>query len=254
MQSGWEHEAQTTSRVYLPKGPEQVVEQAKLAVQRAWQDGMRRQSLELLLPLIGATDLDDWPGGVRQQAKAAMPMVESLLRELKQAPDLQGPLRGEVIDQGDAVSAWTGDNLAAVLFPTAETLRQVREIAEARSQGLVLLVNAQWQGGQAISDFGVGPWRRRTEAFLGSFTETYSLRQFRIFGDNVRLLKAYPNDWQVWLAREDGEPECISTQATKPTYRELETLLRATEGSNSGLTWVQRLQSEFAFNKKALDR
>ena len=50
----------------------------------------------------------------------------------------------------------------------------------------MLLVNAQWQGGQAISDFGVGPWRRRTEAFLGSFVETYSLRQFRIFGDNVR--------------------------------------------------------------------
>ena len=68
----------------------------------------------------------------------------------------------------------------------ASARAQVREIAEARPQGLVLLVNAQWQGGQAISDFGVGPWRRRTEQFLGSFTEVYSLRQFRIFGDNVR--------------------------------------------------------------------
>jgi len=37
-----------------------VVDQALLAVQRAWADGIRRQSLELLLPLIGATDLDDW--------------------------------------------------------------------------------------------------------------------------------------------------------------------------------------------------
>lgn len=43
-------------------------------------------------------------------------------------------------------------------------------------------------------------------------------------------------------------------QAVKPTYRELEALLRATEGSNSGLTWVQRLQSEFAFNKKSLEQ
>ena len=39
------------------------------------------------------------PGGVRQQAKAAIPMVESMLRELKQRPELQGPLQGEVIDQ-----------------------------------------------------------------------------------------------------------------------------------------------------------
>ncbi len=43
-------------------------------------------------------------------------------------------------------------------------------------------------------------------------------------------------------------------QATKPTYRELETLLRKTEGSNSGLTWVQRLQSEFTFNKDSLNQ
>lgn len=71
-------------------------------------------------------------------------------------------------------------------------------MAEARPQGLVLLVNAQWQGGQAISDFGVGPWRRRTEAFLGSFVETYSLRQFRIFGDNVRRR---PSCMRLLLAR-----------------------------------------------------
>lgn len=45
-----------------------------------------------------------------------------------------------------------------------------------------------------------------------------------------------------------------NAQATKPTYRELETLLRATEGSNSGLTWVQRLQSEFTFNKDSLNQ
>jgi hypothetical protein len=53
-------------------------------------------------------------------------MVESLLRNLKQAPELQGPLGSELLDQGDAVAAWTGANLAAVLFPTAETLRQAR--------------------------------------------------------------------------------------------------------------------------------
>ncbi len=47
---------------------------------RAWQAGVRRQRVELLLPLIGATDLDDWPGGVRQQFKAVLPMcaVDSL--------------------------------------------------------------------------------------------------------------------------------------------------------------------------------
>jgi hypothetical protein len=52
------------------------VSQAVTAIEQAWQAGVRRQRLELLLPLIGATDLDDWPGGVRQQFKAAAPLVE----------------------------------------------------------------------------------------------------------------------------------------------------------------------------------
>jgi hypothetical protein len=47
------------------------------AIETAWQAGVKRQSVELLLPLIGATDLDDWPGGIRQQFKAAAPLVES---------------------------------------------------------------------------------------------------------------------------------------------------------------------------------
>jgi hypothetical protein len=102
------------------------VDQALGACQRAFKDGVRRQRLELLLPLIGATDLDDWPGGIRQQFKAAQPMVESLLRSLKQDESLQGSLSSSILDQGDAVGAWTGPRLAAILFPTAETLKQVR--------------------------------------------------------------------------------------------------------------------------------
>ena len=52
---------------------------AQAAAVRAWQAGVRRQRVELLLPLIGATDLDDWPGGVRQQFKAVLPMCVSVL-------------------------------------------------------------------------------------------------------------------------------------------------------------------------------
>lgn len=52
------------------------ISQAVTAIEAAWKDGIKRQRLELLLPLIGATDLDDWPGGIRQQFKAAAPLVE----------------------------------------------------------------------------------------------------------------------------------------------------------------------------------
>ena len=57
----------------IPRGPQETVQQAAAACRRAWEAGVRRQRIDLLLPLIGATDLDDWPGGIRQQFKVRAP-------------------------------------------------------------------------------------------------------------------------------------------------------------------------------------
>ena len=57
-------------------------------------------------------------------------MVEGLLKGLKKEDGLQGPLSSKVLDQGDAVGAWYGKGqggpLAAILFATSETLKQVQ--------------------------------------------------------------------------------------------------------------------------------
>lgn len=47
---------------------------------QALADGKNRQILRLSLPLIGATEMDDWPGGDRQRYKACGPMVDTVLR------------------------------------------------------------------------------------------------------------------------------------------------------------------------------
>ena len=52
-------------------------------------------------------------------------MVESIIKGLKGVAELQGPLQASIWDQGDAVGAWIGDKLVAVVFPTPETLPQV---------------------------------------------------------------------------------------------------------------------------------
>lgn len=63
----------------------------------------------------------------------------------------------------------------------------MREIVEGVSAGgLALMINPQWQPGNLVNDFGIGPWRRRSEDFVGSFEEVYFLKQMRIAGDNVR--------------------------------------------------------------------
>jgi hypothetical protein len=65
-------------------------------------------------------------------------------------------LNVDIWDQGDAVGAWFGDNLAAVLFPTADTLKQLKQLAERQPQPpqLLLIVNPQWE----LEVGGCGSW------------------------------------------------------------------------------------------------
>eukprot|EP00882_Tetradesmus_deserticola_P013115 GHRQ01013908.1.p1 GENE.GHRQ01013908.1~~GHRQ01013908.1.p1 ORF type:complete len:151 (+),score=39.96 GHRQ01013908.1:276-728(+) len=105
----------------IPSNPELQVKQAVAAIEEAWKAGIRRQRIELLLPLIGATDLDDWPGGIRQQFKAAAPLVEGILKQLKQKEGLQGPLGVDIWDQvGQRALLCLHDSTAAATQQTQE--------------------------------------------------------------------------------------------------------------------------------------
>ncbi|KAG2492415.1 hypothetical protein HYH03_009358 [Edaphochlamys debaryana] len=246
--------AQTNRIVPLPEGPAQQVQQAVQAIEAAWRDGVKRQRLELLLPLIGATDLDDWPGGIRQQFKAAQPMVESILRSVKQIEGLQGPLAANIWDQGDAVGAWTGKELACVLFPTAATLDKLTKLCNGPdAPGLVIIVNPQWETrGNLMSDFGFGQRKVDAERFIEGFEYSYCLKQLRVYGDTIRTLKAHPNRWQVHVAGRKVAPDCIATRDEQPTYQEIEALLRDRPDSMMNKSIFDRIRTEFTFNQDSL--
>ncbi|KAL6756169.1 hypothetical protein V8C86DRAFT_2654345 [Haematococcus lacustris] len=241
----------------VPTRPSEQCVQAAAAVEAAWKSGCARQRVELLLPLIGATDLDDWPGGVRQQFKAIQPLVEQMLRTLKQVEGLQGALVPELWDDGDAVACYRSANFAAVIFPTASTLDKLRQLAEGpTAPKLLIIINPQWESqGNLVSDFGIGPWRAQREAFVATFSTTYWLRQQRVYGDIVRVLHAHPGQWQVHRSSPTSNAnECISTQAALPTYAEIEALLRARPDSSINKSVMQRLQEEWEFNRKSMDQ
>ena len=50
----------------FPTSPEDQIRQAAQSLRVATKDNKTRHSIRLLLPIIGATELDDWPGGARQ--------------------------------------------------------------------------------------------------------------------------------------------------------------------------------------------
>ena len=45
----------------------------------------------------------------------------------------------------------------------------------------------------------------------------------------------------------------VALQDERPSYKALQGVLRDTEGSSSGKTWVERIRAEFAFNRDSLD-
>ena len=69
---------------------------------------------------------------------------------------MQGRMGAEWLDETDCVGSWQNERLAAVLFPTADTLTKVRQLARVKGpHRLMLLINPQWQtDGQVVSDFG----------------------------------------------------------------------------------------------------
>ena len=61
----------------------------------------------------------------------------------------------------------------AMVFPTAETLPELKNIAgKGKKSGPLALVNSQIRtnndGSNLISDLGIGPWKRKTKSFSRS--------------------------------------------------------------------------------------
>lgn len=218
---------------------------------------MKRQHVELLLPLIGATDLDDWPGGIRQQFKSAQPLVESILRTLKQVEGLQGPLDAALWDEGDAVGSWVGQKLALILFPSASTMDKLKALAKRGGTGpdLLIIVNPQWETkGLLLSDFGFGPWRAESEALVTSLKPSYQFKQMRVYGDDLRILKAYPGQWQVHALDRAGGSQLVAAQDDQPTYKQVESMLKARPSSKMNMSLVDRLKDEWQWNQDSLNK
>ena len=248
--------------------------------------------VELLLPLVGATEIDDWPGGVRQQYRAARPLVERLVCRLypgescSVAAQQRGANPGaylydtslvgwevEVVDDADAVAVWRrrggsasaraadgpGRRPVVVVFPNAETLRRLKQVVEREgASSEILLVNAQWQrGGQVVSDFGVGPWRAANEQFVDRFEQVFSLRQTRVDGAELRILRepsgaaAAAATWRVFsLDPETRAGSLLGELDHEPRYAELEAFAADAGGGGGGL--LGKLRRELAYNYDSL--
>eukprot|EP00892_Ulva_mutabilis_P009903 jgi/Ulvmu1/7285/UM035_0073.1 len=205
----------------LPSGPEATVRQASMAVALGRSKGVKRQILELPWPLSGASELDDWPGGIMQEYNTAKPIVEQLLRSVGKDMELKTPFTFKILDDSDAVVAWQQDSLLAVLFATGDTVREIEKMASGKDT--VVLINPQWRGGQVISDFGLF-FRKQKEEFVATFTPVYSVTPKRVSERNIWVRSTLEGSQA--FAEKDGEASLVAQFPGIPEYSEVESAVK----------------------------
>lgn len=212
----------------FPTSIEDQIRQAAVALRNA-ENGLdsiepiHRHSIRLLLPLIGATELDDWPGGAKQQMEAAAPLVESILKQSPtDAIDRESlSIQSSLFDETDGVQALFAYNennpkkdSCSILLPTADTVSKIQALDEQVGPNRnLILVNVEWRRPSDFSSSSSSPasflpfFQSNTEKssksdeipYVESFHPTFICTNLMVEGDQIRILRSYPGPWRVFL-------------------------------------------------------
>jgi len=263
--------------LYIPETIEEQTRQASLAIERAYVDGITRQTVRLALIKEDGSisdDVEEWPGGAKQMYReAGNPLTEALLTEVRAiATNLQTEeevikskthrppkviaqdiwdFDGSAIITAEAQSGPSGD-VQALVFPNTDVkyLKDIKQISEKLGKDrLFLLINPFWR--QTIDSWGFnilapnGKKLAQSTIFdnpNGGYQETYVINRFSVRGEDCVALKAYPYDWQLFAYLEDysyGRP--VLTPIRLGTCKD--------EPTSALITELLNQRDEFKLNK-----
>lgn len=272
------HKTNSSPIIYVPQSIEEQTRQASFAIERAFQDGITRQTVRLALvkegnPITPAEEENGWPGGAKQMYReAGKPLTEALLREVRatatsiqteseknsgkhtypptiKAQDILD-FDGSALITAEAASGPSGD-VQAMVFPNTDVkyLKDIQEIdVSMGKERLFLLVNPFWRDVESWGFNILAPnaKSKAKETIFdcegGGFQETYVFSRFSARGEDCVAIKAYPYDWELFAYLEEysyGGP--IQSAIRLGTSREEPTSKLFTELLNS--------REEFKMNK-----
>lgn len=234
----------------LPETPEDQVWLAKQAVERAYKDGLTRQTVRFALVPEGETlhqEDRQWPGGAAQMyRRAAGPLTRELLRVVRTDPEplsKQPQVTSQDVWDFDGSALITSQavngpehNVQALVFPNTDNkyARDIQAIDATMQSRLFLLVNPFWRD---LSSWGFNLLAPKAQElaqeaiFDKGFSETFVLVQKSVRGEDCVALKAYPYDWQLYVYADSTDwpyrEEIIHLGATaiEPTSSDFATLL-----------------------------
>ncbi|KAL9191547.1 hypothetical protein ACHAXT_001253 [Thalassiosira profunda] len=222
----------------VPDDAKAQIQQAASAVERAFADGIVRQTVRFAL--LGEEEAmsgeqNEWPGGAQQMYReAGRPLTEELLREVRayskdasvdtelsrMPPEVTSEdiwdFDGSAITTAKAAGGSQGD-VKAVVFPNTDTkyLNDIEALsAEVGKDRLLILANPFWRN---VESWGFNILAPRRSAR----------------GEDCVALKSYPYDWQMYAYREDPSwynqevPIWLGSSEEEPTSSQFTELLNS---------------------------
>lgn len=224
--------------LYVPENIEEQTRQAALAIERAFEDGITRQTVRLALIKEGeaitpSEEENGWPGGAQQMYReAGRPLTEELLREIRATaksiqteeeknsgkenfpPEIKAQdiwdFDGSALITAEAAAGPSGD-VQALVFPNTDVkyLKDIAKINESFGPRLFLLVNPFWRNVESWGFNILAPNAKKMaqetlfDCEGGGYQETYVLNRFSARGEDCVALKCYPYDWELFAYIED---------------------------------------------------
>lgn len=241
--------------VGMPRTSLDMVRQAATAVSEASRCECRRQAVQFLLPInqrrsnFLSTEPIDYPCSLYDEYRSAVRVVQAMLDEIDDSRNVGTVQLEEIgtagVEGEPAAIVRTGSNThAALVFPVSDQLDKLRKLDANCGKETLMVVNPQWNltKGNLVSDFGIGPWKRKAEEFLATFEPVYVLEEHRIGapgsldpisgdvagrGGVVRLLKVYNAPWQLYLVQQGDGLLFLGEFERKPTYKDMEVAIGA---------------------------
>lgn len=204
----------------VPVTRDDMVAQSARAVERAYRDGLKRQTVRFFLVQEGEsfTGNNQWPGGAQQMYReAAKPLTRELLRSIRVSSDqvLAPVVRDQFIWDFDGSAIHSAEaqegpkfDVQALVFPNTDVkyIKDIEKMDQEMGDRLFLLINPFWRN---IDSWGINllaPGAKKKAQniiFDRGYDETYVFLRFSCRGEECVAIKAYPYDWQIFAYFED---------------------------------------------------
>eukprot|EP00596_Hydrurales_sp_CCMP1899_P005903 CAMPEP_0119048302 /NCGR_PEP_ID=MMETSP1177-20130426/58195_1 /TAXON_ID=2985 /ORGANISM="Ochromonas sp, Strain CCMP1899" /LENGTH=229 /DNA_ID=CAMNT_0007024005 /DNA_START=241 /DNA_END=930 /DNA_ORIENTATION=+ len=217
------------------------------AIIAARDAGVSLALVDVPVPVTGGTELDDWPGGIKQKYLTLYPMIIETMKELKfsEVEIKKREYMGGEIGEDDAVGLWSDvdERICICCFPTPDQIPAIIEYKKwININSIFVIINQQ---------FFLDPLsKNKSKDFLSSAEIVYRLESLNMRGPGalpVRgiLYRQYPNVFKAARRLDQGGYVLLNTYETKPSRDLLDELyMEDSETRDENLSFLDRLKKQ----------